>query len=448
MLEKNKQREMILKDNLWKVMIKLSLPAIIAMVLYGLNTIFDAIFVGQFVGENALSGVSLAYPLTQFSIGIGSMIGGGAAAYLSIVIGENNKNIQRRILGNAHFLILVLTVALMIIAWIFARPMIRLMGGSGVVLDLGVDYFRVTVLGTLFWVTGLTYNLIIRAEGKMGTAAIIMASGLVVNIIVNYILMGIFDFGVIGAAWGTNIGMFVYTICSIRYFLSERPSFEANLLNFYRDKDIIKKIISMGMPSLIMTVMMILQGAVILSTISAVGTDFDIAFYGVVFRLYTFMMTPLFATMRSLQPTVGINFGAKNYERVISAVKVYIVGSLLILLPFWLILIIDPTVVLGLMFNSEISQTNIFYYRMFILIIPLLSITMMGMSFFPSINEGKVGSILALLRQLFLYIPMMIILPRLFGIGYVYIGSFLIDLVVTILTGILLTNKFKQLKVL
>lgn len=445
-MEKMDRREMILTDNLWKVMIKLSVPAIIAMLLYGLNTIFDAIFVGQFVGENALSGVSLAYPLTQLSIGIGSMIGGGAGAYLSIAIGEENKDIQRKILGNSNFLIIVLSVILTVIALLLSKPLIYMMGGRGEILSLGTQYFRITLFGAIFWVSGLTYNLIIRAEGKMGTAAAIMAGGLVINIIANYIFMGLLNYGVAGAAWGTNIGMVVYTVLSFIYFDSEKPSFESNLKSIRNDRDIIKKIISMGMPSLIMTIMMIVQGAVILSTISSVGTDYDIAFYGVVYRINTFMMTPLFATMRSLQPTVGINFGAKKYKRVVSATKVYILGSLILLLPFWLVLMIDPTMILGLMFKNAVSNINIMYYRIFILIIPFMSITMMGLSFFPAINRGKVGSIIAMLRQVLLYIPIMLILPRLFGIGYVYIGSFLIDITVTLLTSIFLMMEFSKLK--
>lgn len=107
-----------------------------------------------------------------------------------------------------------------------------------------------------------------------------------------------------------------------------------DLFSIYKDREIMKGIISMGMPSLIMTVVSIVQGVVILSTISKVGSDYDIAFYGVVYRIFIFMMTPMFATMRSLQPTVGINFGAKRYDRVVSAVKVYILGSLILILPF------------------------------------------------------------------------------------------------------------------
>jgi Na+-driven multidrug efflux pump len=320
------------------------------------------------------------------------------------------------------------------------------MGGEGEALELGLTYFRITIFGSLFWVFGLAYNLIIRAEGKMGTSALIMGIGLLVNIIINYILMGVFNFGVVGAAWGTNIGMAIYSILGVMYLRSNKPSFEANLFCIYKDKDIIKNIKSMGLPSLIMSIMSVIQGIVILNAIGSIGTSYDIAFYGVTYRLMIFMMTPLFAIMRSLQPTVGINFGAKQYERVVSATKTFILGGLILILPAWLILMINPEGVLALMFSSEISKENITNYRIFISIIPLLSITMNSFSYFPSINRGNVASVISIFRQIVLYIPAMIFLPRIFGIKFIYFGSFILDAILTIVVSIMLLKSFKDLK--
>ncbi len=446
MLEKQKQSQMILNDNLWKVMIKLSIPAVIGMLLHGLNTVFDAIFVGNFVGETALSGVSLAYPLTQIAIGFGSMIGGGAGAYLSIAIGKKEERVQSRILGNVNFVGIISTIALMIGLFLTARSLLSFMGGTGEVLEIGLSYFRITIWGALVWVFALAYNLVIRAEGKMAKAALIMGTGLVINIIANYIFMGILDFGVEGAAWGTNIGMTAYTLFSIFYFKSNKPSFKANLAAIYRDKKVIKKIFSLGMPSLIMSIMSIIQGVVILNAIGAVGNDYDLAFYGVSFRIYMFMMTPLIALMRSLQPTVGINYGAKNYDRVVRGTKIYILGSIILILPLWLLAMVNPRAILGLMLTGSISDAYILNFRIFISVIPLLSITMNGMSYFPSISKGKTASFVAILRQVILYIPGMILLPRLFGLRFVYLGSFLIDVLVTIIVAAILIKSFTSLR--
>lgn len=446
-MERNdKQSQMILHDNLWKVMVKLSLPAVIGMVLHGLNLIFDGIFVGQFVGETALSGVSVAYPLTQIAVGFGSMIGGGAGAYLSIVIGKKDRETQNKILGNANFLGLVSTIFLMIILFLTARPLLSFMGGQGQVLEIGLSYFRITVIGTLFWVFSLSYNMIIRAEGKMGKAALIMGSGLIVNIVANYIFMGIFHFGVVGAAWGTNLGMFVYTLLSIIYFKSGKVSFSAEVFSFRKDKEVISTILELGMPSLIMSIMSLIQGVVVLNVIGAVGTDYDLAFYGVAYRMMMFMMTPLFALMRSLQPAVGINFGAKKYDRVIHATKIWMIGSFIIIVPLYLIMVSNPHAILGLMFKGEISSENIFNFIIFISMIPFLSISMNGMSYFPSIGDGKVAGIFAMLRQVVLYIPAMIFLPRIFGVRFVYVGSFIIDTLLTIILSVYILRSFKRLR--
>ncbi len=446
-LETNsKQSEMILTDNLWKVMIKLSLPAIFAMVLHGLNLICDGIFVGKFVGNIALSGVSVAYPLTQIAVGFGSMIGGGAGAYLSIVIGKRDKETQNKILGNINFVGIIVTLILMVVLYLLSRPLMSFMGGEGEVLEIGLSYFRITVIGTLVWVFSLAYNMIIRAEGKMGTAAFIMGTGLVVNIIANYVLMVVFKFGVVGAAWGTNLGMFAYTLLGVIYFQRGKASFEAKVFSIRRDKQIVQKIISLGMPSLIMTIMNLLGVVVILNAIGAIGSDYDLGFYGVVMRIMTFMMTPLFALMRSLQPTVGMNFGAKQYDRVIRGTLVYIMGSLIIMVPVYLIAMIMPEWILGLMLEGKISAANIFNFRIIISIIPLLAVVMNGMSYFPSIGDGKTAGIIAMLRQVILYIPAMIFLPRMFGLKYVYIGSFAIDAALGVVLAILLLKSFAKLK--
>ena len=166
-MEKSKQQSMILNDNLWAVMWKLSWPAIIAMVLYGLNTVFDAIFVGRFVGETALAGVSLAYPLTQLSLGFGQLIGVGAGSALSIALGAKDRKTQQRLLGNANYLNILFGIIFTILGLILATPLVKMMGGTGDALIPGVDYFRVTLYGSVFWIAGLAYNMIVRAEGKI-----------------------------------------------------------------------------------------------------------------------------------------------------------------------------------------------------------------------------------------------------------------------------------------
>ena len=182
----NKEKEMILKENLWKVCYRLSLPAIIAMVLYGLNVIFDGVFVGRLVGKTAFAGISIVYPLTQLSLGLGSLVGVGAGSYLSILLGEDDRETQGKIVGNANLISIVVTVIMMFFGFVFMTPLLQSIGADGETLYYAISYFRITLIGSIFWIVGLAYNMIVRAEGKMKTAAVMMGIGLIVNIISNY----------------------------------------------------------------------------------------------------------------------------------------------------------------------------------------------------------------------------------------------------------------------
>ncbi len=441
------RKEMILNDNLWSVMIRLSWPAVIAMVLYGLNSVFDAIFVGRFVGETALAGVSLSYPLSQVALGLGSLIGVGAGSALSIALGANDEASQRRLLGNVNFLNVAFGVGMTLIGLLFATPLVRMMGGSGAELDFGVDYFRVTLYGALFWVAGLSGNMVVRAEGKMAAAALMMGIGLLVNIAANYLLIVVFGFGVEGAAWGTNIAMLVYTGLFFAYASGKRISFEANPLSLRRDPDIIKTILSNGLPSLIMTLMSLIQGIVVLNALSRFGTTEDIAFYGIAFRIYTFLLTPIFGLMRALQPAIGINFGAGQYDRVIRSFKIFAVAATVLMAPFWALIMIDPQVALNLMLPSRpFLAADLNSFRIYMLVLPFLPLLFMAMTLFPAVNNGRPASVVGIARQLLFYVPVMLTLPRLFGVRWVYIGSFLIDVIMLIWVVLLVVREFRRLE--
>lgn len=446
-LSKEKQKKMILKGNLWRVMFDLSWPAVIAMVLYGLNTVFDAIFVGRFVGEIALAGVSIAYPLAQLSIGIGSLIGVGAGSALSIALGAEDKRTQERLLGNVNYMSLIATVIFIVIGLLFSTEFIKMMGGEGEALRLGDNYFRITIIGSFFWIYGLAVNMIVRAEGKMKSAALMMGLGLLVNVIANYILIVIFKMGVEGAAWGTNLGMFVYTLVGWIYFGKGFASFKTKVASLRRDKEIIKSIISMGIPSFIMVVMTLVQAVLIFNALSNYGTSSDIAFYGVAFRIFTFILTPVFGLMRALQPAIGINYGAKNNERVISSFKIFAMISTILIIPFWLIIMFVPTSVLSIMMPAQVfAGSELTNFRVYMTLLPFLPVIFMAMTLFSAIDKGKIGAMIGIVRQLVFYVPVMLILPRFLGVSGVYYGTFGIDFLIVIWTVFLVKREFNNLR--
>lgn len=445
---KDKNQNMILKDNLWKVMWELSWPAVLAMVLYGFNTLLDAIFVGRFIGDVALAGVSIAYPLTTIMQGLGSFIGVGAGSVLSIAIGANDKDKQGKIMGNVNYLAIIFSIIFAIIGWFSGSFLVSFMGGTGEALTIGSTYFKITALGSFLWIYGLAGNMIIRSEGKMKTAALLMGAGLLVNAIFNYLFVVVLDFGVAGAAWATNIGMAVYFLFGFVYFYQNRSSFNANIISLRRDKDIMNSILSLGAPSLIMVTMSLIQSIVVLNVLSSQGTAFDIAFYGALFRIMNLLLTPVFGLMRAFQPVIGINYGAKQHSRVINSFWVFFAAAMILVLPAWIGIMLYPSSALGLMFkDTEFTANYISNFRYFLSIIPFLPLVFLGLTLFPATENAKPAGVLTIARQVIFYIPVMLILPKLLGLSWIYKGSLLIDVTMALLTSFLIFKLFKSLRI-
>lgn len=445
--QKERQKQFILTGELWKVMAQLSWPAVIAMVLYGFNAVLDAIFVGQFVNDTALAGVSLAYPLSQMSTALGSPIGVGAGSVLSIALGAKDRHTQERLLGVVNRLSILCAAIYMVLAFTFARPLIAMMGGAGEALAYGVTYFRFCTVGAFFWIYGLAGNMIIRAEGRMKTAAWMMGVGLAVNAVCNYIFMGIWDMGVAGAAWGTNVGMFAYTLMGWLYFGRGKATFQSKLRSLKGDKNITASVVRLGMPSLMMNVMSLIQGVAVFNALARYGTTADIAFYGVIYRVFQFLLTPIFGLMRALQPVIGINYGARQYDRVIQSYKVFAAASLLLTLPFWLISLIAPGAILGMMLKDQrFTDVQLLHFRAYMAILPALSFIFMAMALFPSVDKGKPAMMIGMARQFVFYIPVMLLLPSFIGVGGVYYGSLAIDTIIVLWTMLLVKKEFNGLR--
>lgn len=441
------EKTLILNENMWKLCFKLSIPAIIAMMLYGVNVVIDAIFVSNFVGDVAFTGVSAVYPLSQFTLGLGSLAGSGAGALLSILIGRNDKETQKRLVGNTNTLMIILSIIATVLGFLFVKNFVELLNLSDEASNFGLRYFYITISASFLWISALAYNMIIRAEGKMKTAAIIMGVGMLANIVFNYILMAVFKLGVDGAAIGTNIGMFVYVALFFVYVIRGKASFPANPFRLYFDKHIIKQIFSLGFPALLMSIMNVIQGMVILNQIAKYGRDIDIAFYGAVLRVSSFSLTPIFGLMRSLQPTAGINFGAGNYKRVRESYLIYSIVAFIIMLPLWIASLLFPSEIISLLLNDFTARSqDIMNLRIFMSINPILAFVLTAMTFFPAINKPAPAGIIGLGRQLFLYIPLMYFLPKFFGIDFIYLGSFMIDVFIGLIVIFLVMREFRNLK--
>ncbi|PVH26943.1 MATE family efflux transporter [Sphingobacterium corticibacter] len=427
----DKQKKLILEGKLPKVMWQMAWPAVVAMVLYGMNNFLDGIFVGHLISSTALAAVGVAYPLAQFAQGFGSLIGTGLGSAISIWIGADQRDKLQTALGTANFLTIVCSALITLPCYLFAEDLLHMMGGRGEIQTLGVEYFRATILGSFFWIHGLALNMIVRAEGRMKTAAWMIAVGLLVDVILKPIFIQTFGWGVAGAAWATNVSMIIYSLLGVWYYGGGKASFKTKFWSVKADMAIIKETLTLGTPGFVMMIMIVIQNIVVFNSLAKYGNAADITFFTAVNRFYILLNTPLWGLMRALQPVSGMNYGAKQYERCIRSYKLFSFTGLLILLPFWLFVMVYPTGMLSIMIpHMSFSIAQLTDFRIFMSVLLALPFVFMAIVWFPAIENAKPASVISILRQVVFYIPVMLIVPKYFGVDSIYVASAVIDWII------------------
>lgn len=424
--------ELILNGHLWTVTWRMALPAVAVMILFGLNALLDAIFVGQLIGEQALAGVSLAYPLAQINLGLASLVGTGAAAALSIAIGAGDTRTLQRLPGITLCLAAAIAGIFALVGLLFATPMVRAMGASGELVPIAADYFRAAAMGGFGMIGGLALNMLLRGEGKLALAAKYMGIGLLINVALTPLFIAGFGWGVAGAAWATNVGLAFGGWLVWRRIRQGRSSYPVDIHYLGLEKRVVRRILKLGVPALIMSSMGVLQAVVVFNMLSRVGTESDIAFYGATMRVMLFMLTPLFGLMRAMQPVAGMNYGAGQWNRVIRSYWTFVAAGTAMVVPVWLFMTAFPSVTLSLMLPGvTFTDENLLHFRVFILVLPVLPLVFTGLTLLPAVEQPGKATLLSLSRQLIFYVPVMLILPPIVGVPGIYFGSMAIDFLCT-----------------
>jgi len=429
------QRDFLLTNPLPKVMWTLALPAIAAMLLFGLNAFMDTVYVGQLLNEAALAGIAIAYPLVGLTMGLANLSGTGAANLLSIAIGEEDELTQAKILPNQNLLVLIMSLAFAVPSYVYAPEMMAVMGGTGDVLTYGVVYFRATLWAAPLWTYGLSLNFIVRGEGKMKEAALMMSSGLALNLVLTPLFIRYLDGGIAGAAWASNAGMLLYCIVGVRYFRSGRASFVSDVTAVAFDGPVFRRILTLGFPGFILGVMGLIQAMVVFNAIVGVSPDGerDLAFFAAANRIMLLLMTPLFGLMRALQPIAGVNYGAGQMYRAKDAYWLFVRTGFYIVFPFWVFMNAFPELSLRLVLPGfAFTPADLRYFHLYMFILPILPLVFNALTWLPAVDRPRYASYVGVARQLVFFVPVMLILPRYFGLDGVYYGATGIDVVITL----------------
>ena len=438
-------RAELLEEKPFRLMIKLCVPAIIGMLVVGLYSFMDAVFVGQLIDENAMGAVSVAYPFTLINNGIATLVGIGSASILSRAIGKKDYDTVDKIMGNLLVLILVLSLIVSIIGIVFTRQILSISGASGEILNLAERYLKIVFLGSAFVNFAQSANMVMRGEGLLKKAMIIMGLGAVINIVLDPILISLMgERGIEGAAIATVTAQIIQAIVTIAYFVKKSKTVRIHRIRL--ELSFLPQIFSVGVSAMLMQVMSMVQQTILYNTAAAYGSDTQIILMGAALRIQAFSFIPLWGMSQGLQPVVGTNYGAKLFDRVKKSTNIFILGAVVLALLFWVPIQLAPKAVLSLFIkDTAIVTEGVGNFRLMYSIFPALGIMIMGLTFFQAIGKGSKASVLVLLRQLVLFIPLALLLPKTMGIVGVWAASPLTDGLVLILTIAFLALEYRRM---
>lgn len=441
-------REDLLTENPWKLMIKLSLPAILGQFVVGLYAFVDSIYVGQMVGTDAMSAVSVASPFVLINNAIAVLVGIGSGSVLSRAVGKKDQETIDKIMGNLGFLVLLLSITVMAIGTIFAPTFLRLSGAEGEVLSMGITYLRTVYMGSIFVNFMQSANMVMRAEGRMATAMGIMAGGAILNIMLDPVfIMLLPQRGPQAVAIATVLSQFIQAGVTLIYFLKKSP-----IVRFHGLRpapDLIPEILSVGVSAMLMQVMMLVQMTIVYNTAVRFGGETQIALMGASQRVMQLAFVPIWGMSQGMQPAVGTNFGAKEYKRVRKLTNVFIVGSTVLASIFFALIELFPDQILSAFITEgTIVSSGISLFRMMFCAFPTYGLLIMIITYFQALGKAKQAGFIVVLRQLVLVVPLVLILPQLLGgnVLGVWLALPINDLIILVVAIVLLIREYIYLR--
>ena len=402
MSSKTDTRSMLLNDSPWKLMLTLSIPAIVGMVVVGFYNLMDAVYVGQMVSDNAMAAVSVAYPFTLVNTGIATLIGVGSASILSRAIGKKDQSTVDKIMGNLIALNLIFSIVIMAVGMIFTKQILMLSGASGEILDIATRYLRIIFAGSLFVNFAQSANMIMRGEGLLKRAMLINGGAAVLNIILDPIFILIlrpYGMGAEGAAYATIISQFVQAALTLWYFVKKSSNVKIN--GIHLEKTLFSEIFGIGFSAMLMQVMLLVQQTVLYNVAAQYGGDTWQTILGATLRVQSFAFIPLWGLSQGYQPAVGTNYGAKQYDRVKYITKAFVMAATLLAMIFYLPIMIAPKAMLSLFITTpEVVTQGVGDFRLFFISYIVLGFWVVILTLMQSLGRASKASILVILRQI------------------------------------------------
>ncbi|MDL2261549.1 MATE family efflux transporter [Methanimicrococcus sp. OttesenSCG-928-J09] len=438
-----------------KLLFKFAVPSVIAMLVGALYNIVDQIFIGQSVGMLGNAATNVAFPLVTIATALGLLFGVGGASNFNLYLGAGNRERAKKVVGNSLFLLTASGLIMLVIIHMFLEPLTGLFGATEAVFPLALEYISITSFGILFLIFSTGASNMIRADGSPKYSMYSLLIGAVLNIILDAVFIFGFNMGIAGAAWATVISQIVSCLICVFYF-RKMKSISLEKHDFFLKWMIVKPIIYLGASSFLNQLAMMVVQIVLNNTatyygaMSVYGSEIPLAVAGVISKVSMIFISIIIGIAQGGQPIAGYNYGAKNYGRVKEVFKLVVAISLLISFVSFLCFQLFPLQIIKIFGDGTELYFDfaIRFCRIFLLMMIVVGIQPASSILFTAIGKSHKGIFLAMIRQVILLIPLLLILPIYFGIdGILYAGP-IADGVASVVAFVFIYRELKKLTVL
>jgi putative MATE family efflux protein len=420
-----------------KVLLKFAVPAIISLLVAELYNMVDTVFVGRYIGANAIGALTIAFPVQRFLISLGMLISVGASTYVARSLGEKNKDALKQTIMNSFVLTAVTLITVSLIVFIFKNSIIAALGASDNTFAFAVDYISIILIGGVFQCMAAVASYIMTALGNTKVTLYSNLLGTTSNIIINYILIAQLSLGVKGAAIATVISQMLVFGFVMYKFNEVKKSFnlEFTIKNMSESLNagLITGIAAVGFSTFVIEISDAVVAVILNNLLFSQGGDEALIIVGVITRVSMFMFITIIGISSSMQPIVAYNYGAQNYGKMKEVLKIAIITVSVASIAFWAVFMTFAGPIIGFFLkDSEILREAITAFRISISLLPVVGIYYICIYYFQAVEESRRSFLLSIYRQIVIFIPVAILLVQIFGIVGAWIAYPVSDVISSI----------------
>lgn len=444
MNNQNKKMELLGSASIPKALLAMGIPTMIGMLVNAIYNIVDAYFVGG-LGKSQMGAISIVFPLSQVIVGLGLLFGNGAASYISRLLGRGDKEKANKVASSALYSSLFLGMIIIVLSMIFLEPILKLLGATNSIMPYALTYASIYILSCIFNVFNVTMNNIVTSEGAAKTTMCALLIGAILNIALDPLFIYTFHLGVAGAAIATAISQIVSSIVYLIYILKKKSVFQFQIKDCTYNKEVMSEILKIGIPTLIFQILTSLSISLINNAAGHYG-DGAIAGMGVVTRLISMGSLTVFGFIKGFQPIAGYSYGAKKFDRLYKAIQISILWSTLFCVIFGLIVFIFSKPIVSQFTNGDAQIISIGSraLKMNGISFMLFGFYTVYSSLFLALGKGKEGFILGACRQGICFIPIILILPAIWGLNGIMYAQPIADVLSAIISVFMAISLHKQ----